>query len=333
MADRTKRATIYDVANEAHVSVATVSRVMNNLGTVNEETKAAVDNAIKKLGYIPSSIARGLAMKTTTNIAIVLPSPNYNYISSIMSGMLDVVKIYGYNASLFTYENPDDATKVVDKVISAHMEGIVCFNSELSAADLHKMVKLQIPMVLIGRDNYGNNCLVDMKYSSTLKETIERFVKRGLKHIVYLKDPKKDWHMVSTFENSIVEGMGKSDARIDTLSIEDSYKPIYEYFMDKFKKEKPNHELYITVRDSVATAIVNAAYDSNIKVPDDLEVLGVIGTKSSIITRPMISSIEADLYQIGIISMRMLQKMLENRMDTNYYEFSTTYKKRGSTID
>lgn len=333
MAQKTKRITIYDVANEAHVSLSTVSRVLNGIDKVSPDTKAAVDKAIIKLGFVPSSLARGLAKKTTTNVAIVLPSPNYSYISSLMSGMLDVCKIYGYIPTLFTYEDPEDAAVVVENVIASHVEGIVIFNSELSAADLHKMVKIKLPMVLIGRDNYGNNSLVDMDYSSTLNEVISRYINRDIKRIVYLKDPLKDWHMVSTFENSIKDAIGDKNISFETLSLSDSYNTTYNYFYEEFKKNKPSHQLYIAIRDSLSAAIVNAACDLGYKVPDDLEVIGVIGTKNSIMNRPTISSIDVDLYEIGSISMRMLTKMLNNTLKDKFYQFKTEFVKRDSTKD
>ncbi len=332
--EKTKRITIYDVAKEANVSVSTVSRVVNNTHKVSDDIRFAVEKAVVKLGYIPSSLAIALSRKTTSNVGIVLPSPNYSYISSIMSGMLDVCKLYGFTPTLFTYEDPEDSHDVVDKVISSQMEGIVIFNSELSASDLHKMVRLRIPMVLIGRDNLGNNCLVDMNYSSSLKQTIERFLKRGLKDIYYLKDPLKDWHMISTFEESIKEAINvEGKGTYHEVSINDSYKSIYDYYYDKFEKEKPNHELYVTLRDSLGSAIINAALDRGYHVPNDLEVISIVGTKQSLMSRPCISSIDVDLYEVGSYSMRLLTKMLNNRTHESVYKFTTKYVKRDSTLD
>ena len=120
---RNGRATIYEVAAEACVSLATVSRVINGTGNVNDETRMLVEKAIDKLGYVPSNIARGLAKSKTTNVAIVLPSPNYNYINNIMAGMFEVCKIYGYSPSVFTYEGIEDVSFVLDNVISSRVDG------------------------------------------------------------------------------------------------------------------------------------------------------------------------------------------------------------------
>lgn len=328
-----KRITIYHVAKEANVSLATVSRVINNIGNVSPDTKMLVENAIKKLGYVPSDLARGLAKRQTTNVAIVLPSPNYSYISSMLSGMLDVCKIYGYAATLYTFEDPIDAAKVVDNVLSSQVEGIVVFNSELSAADLHKMMKVSLPIVLIGEDNYGDNALVDMNYSAVLEENVKRMIDRGVKKICYLKDPRKDWHMVNTFDKSLQRAVVDTGCWYELLFISDSYNVIYDHFMKHFAKNPPNHELYVTARDSLACAINNAAIDSGYKVPDDLETIGVVGTKQARMSRPTITSIDVDLYEVGSISMRMLTKMLQGTLSNKFFKFKTEYKPRNSTKD
>ena len=90
------RVTIYEVAKSAGVSLATVSRVINNKNNVTEKTRKLVEDTIERLGYKPSALAQGLATNRSTNIGIVLPATNYVYISNILSGMVDIAKIYGY---------------------------------------------------------------------------------------------------------------------------------------------------------------------------------------------------------------------------------------------
>lgn len=333
-ARQNSRVTIYQVAKEANVSLATVSRVINGVSVVNPSTRILVERAIKKLGYVPSNVARGLAKSSSTNVAIVLPSPNYSYISSIMSGMLDVCKIYGYYPYLFTYEDPEDAARVVEKVMSSRVEGICCFNSELGAYDLQRMTNINLPMVLISEASVGDNALVDIDYSEKLHMVIKRMLNRGVKKVVYLRNPRKDWHIVGKFEKAITEAVYSHEGcQYECLLINDAYTTIYESFMKKFATNPPNHELYIATRDSLATAIVNAARDSGYQPPKDLEVIGVIGTKQARMCRPMISTIDIDLYEVGSVAMRMLTKMLQGKLDDKLFRFKTEYHKRDSTID
>lgn len=74
-----KRVTIYDVAKEAKVSLATVSRVINGLEIVREDTRLRVNEAIDRLGYKPNAIAQGLALQKTTTIALVVPEASFSY--------------------------------------------------------------------------------------------------------------------------------------------------------------------------------------------------------------------------------------------------------------
>ena len=90
------RVTIYQVAQAAGVSLATVSRVINKQGSVTPETRAKVEKTIKDLGYRPSGLAQALATNRTTNIGIVIPSANYVYIANMLSGITEVAREKNY---------------------------------------------------------------------------------------------------------------------------------------------------------------------------------------------------------------------------------------------
>lgn len=327
------RATIHDVAKEANVSLATVSRVVNGIGNVNEETAKLVLKAIEKLGYVPSNLARGLARSKTTTVALVLPSPNYVYLNNMLSGMLSVCKIYGYNPVLFTYENKEDMKDVVKKVISSRVEGIVLFNSELSEQDLMQFNNISLPVVLIGDDKFNlKNTLVNIDYFSQIVAYIQRLNAQKIKKIYFIKDPNKDWHMISSFENAIKSGLSMNPIPLEVVTISDSYDVIYEYFFKEFQqKDQWKDTLIIATRDSLAIAVNNAALDQQIAIPQHVQTIGIIGTKNSRMSRPTISIFDVDYFEIGSISTRMLTKMLAETLTNNRFNFATEYIKRDST--
>ena len=131
------RVTIYEVAKAAKVSLATVSRVINNKGNVTEDTKRRVEEAIEKLGYKPSSLAQGLATSKTTNIAIILPAANYVYISYMLSGMIDVGRIYGYRCTVFTSDSNETSEDLVNALL--HLDVMV---------RLFSVINLEMKMLL-----------------------------------------------------------------------------------------------------------------------------------------------------------------------------------------
>ena len=93
-------ASIKDVAREAGVSIATVSRVLNEVDVVNEETKKRVMEAIKKLGYRPNIVARSLKTQRTKTVGIVMPDISSAFYPEIVRGAEDVANIYNYNIIL-----------------------------------------------------------------------------------------------------------------------------------------------------------------------------------------------------------------------------------------
>src|SRR5574344_2247850 len=118
-----ERVTIYEVAKASGVSLATVSRVINNSDTVKEDTKKKVMAVIKKLGYKPSGLAQPLATNKTTNIGVIIPSANYVYISNLLNGISEVAKEKGFVLTLFTTSHSrDEALSCLEKVIKSHVD-------------------------------------------------------------------------------------------------------------------------------------------------------------------------------------------------------------------
>ena len=140
------RVTIYEVAKASGVSLATVSRVINNQSNVTPETRKKVEDTIARLGYKPNALAQGLATNRTTNIGIVIPDVNYVHISNLLSGLIDIGKIYGYQTTLFvTKHSVQDTKDVIAKLVTSHVDGAIVFDDELEKSDVDNIIKYKIP--------------------------------------------------------------------------------------------------------------------------------------------------------------------------------------------
>ena len=89
--------TIYDVAREANVSMATVSRVVNGNPNVKPATRKKVLEVIDRLDYRPNAVARGLASKKTTTVGVIIPDVSNMFFASLARGIDDVATMYKYN--------------------------------------------------------------------------------------------------------------------------------------------------------------------------------------------------------------------------------------------
>lgn len=326
------RVTIYEVAKTAKVSLATVSRVINNKGNVTDSTKKRVEEAIRKLGYKPSSLAQGLATSKTTNIAIILPAANYVYISNMLSGMIDVGRIYGYRCTVFTSENSGDSEGLINDIITSRCDGAIIFESQLDHSDVEKLISYNVPTLIVGNnitsDKIGS---VEIDYNEEIKRIIRSYLDKGIKDIAMLKYKRESMYFLNDVTNVVEDTFKEYGLEYNNyIEIDDSYNGTYEKFNQMFKEERP-HQVYITPRDSLAAAIINAANDNNIKCPDEFEVLAIIGTKYSILTRPTISSMSVDMYEVGSVAARMLTKLLAGKLDNKLFKLTGEYIKRNST--
>ena len=324
------RITIYEVAKAAGVSLATVSRVINNQTNVTPETKRKVEETIARLGYQPNALAQGLATNRTTNIGIVIPDVNYVHISNLLSGLIDIGKIYGYQTTLFvTKHSAQDTQEVISKLVTSHVDGAVVFDDELNRDSIDQILNYKIPLVLIGNDYDIDNdklCSINLNYSDDLKEVIKKQIEKHEEKPIFIHSTNGG-KMIQIIEQKVTEGLDENS--YGSMVVTDSYHETYSQFVDHFKKNKKGY--FVCPRDSLACAISNAALDMGLRVPEDVEVISVIGTKYSFISRPTISSCELDMYEVGSIAMRMITKLLKDELKERKYTFTARYNSRLST--
>ena len=325
------RVTIYEVAKVSGVSLATVSRVINNSDIVSKKTKDKVNAVIKKLGYKPSALAQGLATSRSTTIGIVIPSANYVYISNMLSGMTDKAKELGYNLRLFTTSHDrDEALKVMEGVITSHVDGAIIFDDELENEELMQIASYAVPLVAINNDIEASNVgCIHFGYEHNIRNIVNEYLKHPDKEMYFLHSHDAG-RLLARIEKAFVETHIQNNVNYGILSCDDSYSKTYSDFKVFFESTKKGY--FLTYRDSLAAAIMNAALDSGLRVPEDVEVLSLIGTKYAQIMRPQISSMHIDLYNIGAKAVEMLANIMTNKDCEKHLKMASEFIKRNSTL-
>lgn len=330
-----KRVTIYDVAKEAGVSLATVSRVINGSDVVKRPTQERVQFAIEKLGYRPNAIAQGLALQKTTTIALVVPEASFTYTGQIINGLIDVAKIYNYNIMLHTITDGITNIKdIIDEIIKSRVDGVVIYNDKLMIEEMEEISKYNIPIVLIGnRLKAPNVSCVYVDIEKAVYELTLKYLEENKTKIAIIED-RKNSYSTSQMVKGAEAAYLKKGLRFDGfLKIPQDTRTSYA-FLSKWLKDH-HYDLMIGNRDSQAMAILNTARENNIRVPEDMEIVCVIDTKYNSMIRPQISSFSIPSYDLGAVSMRVMTKMLQNsdvEMDTEI-ELSYLFTQRQTTKD
>ena len=251
--------TIYDVAKEAKVSMATVSRVVNNNPNVKEDTRLRVQEVIKKLRYTPNAVARGLASKKTTTIGIVLPDIADLSSAEVVSGIESVANMYKYNIIL--------ANSCDDKeFVSKQVDGIIYLGHSLSESSKNYLKDIKIPVVLAG--NLGNDSefyAVNIDYEKAAYDITKEFIKKGSKNISLVIDryeSQKTQRIIKGYK----EALAKEKVEFKPQHIIDGYRTYKE--SNRLYKTITNIEadVVITMFDEVALAVMHQALDTGMSI-------------------------------------------------------------------
>ena len=179
---------IKDVAREAGVSIATVSRVLNDIDVVNEDTKKKVLDAIKKLGYRPNIVARSLKTQRTKTVGILVPDISSGFYPEIVRGAEDVANIYDYNVILcnsdFDYDKEKDYLRVLKEKM---VDGVIYMSSCLEEETLDIINELDLKTVLAeSKDKEGRLPSVIIDNIQASYDATKSLINNGLKNIAFV---------------------------------------------------------------------------------------------------------------------------------------------------
>ena len=327
--------TIYDVAGAAKVSLATVSRVMNNPEKVNPETRDKVLRVIKELGYRPNAIARGLASRKTTTVGIVMADVTRAATSQLLGGIMDIAKKYEYSIKIFCIAEGENVTDALRIVIAEQVDGILFLNDELDKAQMDEamnyIIDSGVPVVL-------SNVFTDderIPYVATDYETATYHITKQLlaqgRDDIYLFSTLRRYSVNTKKEAGYVDAMkeaGLVPKIFRTSGVVDVNKLHFEEFIY-------SHEVNaaLAVRDSIAISFMNVAQSRGKKVPEDVSVVGLQNTKYAILSSPNLTCVDTPVYDIGAVSMRLLTKyMKQEEVETSRILLPYRFVKRQSTI-
>lgn len=328
---------IKDVAREAGVSIATVSRVLNDIDVVNEDTKKKVLDAIKVLKYRPNIVARSLKTQRTKTIGILLPDISNQFYPEIVRGAEDVSNIYDYNIILCNSDLDIEKEKEYLRVLKEKMvDGVLYMSSSLQDEILELINELDLKTILIEtKDKDGLLPSVTIDNIKASYESTNHLIKKGIKEIAFIgteKDSMNAWgERYVGYENAMKEAGIAIDPELvylKSMKVKTGYEAI-QYFLKNNKKFKG----VVCASDDIAMGAINALRDNGLEIPKDVSVIGFNDNYAASIFYPKITTISQPTYDMGSVAMRMLIKLLNKKeIDNPHYVLEHQLIERESTI-
>lgn len=324
--------TIYDVAKEAKVSMATVSRVVNGNTNVREETRQRVQDVINRLHYQPNAVAQGLASKRSTTVGLIVPDLTNLYYSELSKGIDDIALLYKYNIIFASVANRLlDEDVVIQNLLNKQVDGIIYMSNRLSNSAYEAFKRTNTPVVLAGtvdsRDIFPSAAI---DYKAADKEAFDQLYADGKHNLALVLGEgdvsiNKDYRIPAYKKFIEAHNLESMHVHRNTMTYEDGYN-LYQ----QLRQEKVNG--VVVTRDMPAAGILNAALDDGMKVPEDFEIITSSATEIVNVARPHLTSITQPLYDIGAVAMRMLTKLMaDEELNNQHVILPYRIEKRGST--
>lgn len=325
--------TIYDVAREAGVSMATVSRVVNGNPNVKPTTRKKVSDVIERLQYRPNAVARGLASKKTTTVGVVIPSVTNLFFASLARGIDDIASMYRYNIILTNSdENTERKIKVFNSLLASQVDGLIILGHNIDKSLLDLVRSTSTPVVFAGSVVTDDEVYsVNIDYQQATREVTDILLKRNRK-VGLVTGP-------AAYLNNSTRLAGFKEAYADNgLPFNEACVAQFDYtekdgnaILEGFLAE--DVDSVVVSQDTIAAAVMNAALDRGMRVPEEFEVISSSNSIIADLVRPKLSSIQSPLYDIGAVAMRLLTKIMDNE-EVEERKVILPYRiiERGSTL-
>ncbi|MGK0467643.1 LacI family DNA-binding transcriptional regulator [Clostridium sp.] len=317
-------ASIKDVAREAGVSIATVSRVLNNIDVVNEDTKKKVKDAIKKLSYRPNIVARSLKTQKSSTIGIIIPDISNQFYPEIVRGCEDVANIYNYNIMLCNADLDVDKEMEALRILKEKMiDGVIYMSNSIEDNVVSLIKDLEMPIVLVETtDDDGIFPSVAIDNVMAAKDAVTYLINKGNKNIAYIGTTTEKINAQSRryigYQKGLEEmgiSLNKDLVYCGGVKARDGYVGI-NAILDKGIKV----DAVFCVSDEIAMGVINALRDKSISVPSDVDVMGFDDIYSASTFYPKLTTVAQPMYDMGSVSMRMLIKSINNlKVDEKHF--------------
>jgi LacI family repressor for deo operon, udp, cdd, tsx, nupC, and nupG len=303
-----KTMTIQEVARLAGVSVATVSRVLNNSPLVKDNTRAKVMDVIQKFDYQPNLLGRDLRRSETMKVLVLTPTLERPIVADIVQGMEDRGKEDGYYVLVCPTSNNADRERELLRMLQNRLaDGVIVIYSTLSKEELSALGQKHSIVQCLEFVDASYTCSVSIDDEQAAFDAVSHLVEQGHRRI------------------ALIAG---SPLVHSTRLREQGYRRALEYYAIPFREEWVKYGDYghehaeslmnelmklpepptgiFCMSDNMGIGCINAIHKAGLRVPEDMAVVGFDNTREATMALPELTTVHQPKYELGQTAMQLL---------------------------
>lgn len=314
---RLQKVTIKDIAKMCGVSTQTISRVINKRPDVSPETREAVEKAIAEMGYQPSALARSLVQQRSYTLGVITAGLKYVGVSQTLNGITEQCEASGYALlikELPRFDTPN-IVPVIESLISRHVEGIIFAAPELN--DNVKIVQAQLPSFcppILFLKSHANSHYptISIDNHGGARKAVEYLLSLGRRKIGLITGPlewlearqrKQGWEDALKDAGESPSGQKWALGNWSSASGEAAFAELIQKYHQM--------DAVFASNDQMALGVLHYAHEHDIRVPEDLAVVGFDDLTEAAFFTPALTTITHPLRELGILAVKTLLAQIE----------------------
>ncbi|HYH96192.1 LacI family DNA-binding transcriptional regulator [Hyalangium sp.] len=307
------QASIKDVARKARVSIASVSRVMNDHDSVGAETRERVLAAVRSLHYVPHSGARSLITQRTNVVGVLLPDLHGEFFSELIRGIDAVARLRRLQLLLSSTHGDAAELAVAIRTMRGRVDGLLVMSPHVDAALLDKNLPSALPIVLL------NSPLEDARHSTLTIDSyrgaramVSHLVGRGHRRIAHVAGPELNLDAQERLRGYRDE-LASSLPRVAPQVLPGNFSEKSGYLAGRLLAAQPDRpDAVFAANDVIAVGCMVAFREAGLRVPDDIAVAGFDDIPLASLVSPALTTVRVQIADLGQSALEQLLLSIES---------------------
>ncbi|HSJ14641.1 MAG TPA: LacI family DNA-binding transcriptional regulator [Longimicrobiales bacterium] len=294
-------ATIRDVAREAGVSVATVSRVFNDSGPVREATRARILEVARRLRFTPNTAARSLSTRRTQTVGVLLPDLYGEFFSEVIRGIDQEVQRHGFHALVSSSHNDRSEVEAALRSMRGRVDGLIVMAPDVDAATLTMNVPDRVPLVLLNTPlTESGYASIDVDNAGGARAMTAHLLRAGHERIAHISGGERNHDARERLRGYRMELEAAGRKVEKALLVSGDFTESAGHDGARALLDRPVRPTAIfAANDSMAIGAMSALQDAGVLVPDDMAVVGFDDIPIAQYVNPPLTTVRVAISRLG----------------------------------
>ena len=336
-AEAPERMDIRTIARLANVSIATVSRTINRVPTVNPKIAKRVWEVIEELDYFPNTQARALVSGRSWILGLIVSEITNPFFPELIQGFEDIAVEHGYEILVSsTNHDPKRMSHCIRRMLERKVDGVAVMTFGIEAPLLEQLAQRKVPLVFVdvGPDGPGINVL-KVDYHHGIRQGVQHLAALGHRNIAFLRGPV-GLHSAQSRLDAFSESMRECGITPDPAWILQGEHTLEGGMagMQQLLAAKNMPTAVMCSNDMTAIGVLHTMYRAGLRVPDDLSVIGFDNIHIAEVTIPPLTTVQMsrfDLARAAVTALRACVEGTEKSTQKHEYNIQTDLVVREST--